>query len=233
MLKSLEQVTLDGLRNNMNKDTVLIVHGVGEGFSTEVTVDAISKVLKIDHNRIRLFDYAKYLDSIIWPRYTLFPITMWAKKNKFADQVGDVTAWVGSGGARERIVSNLLKTILYEKPKYIVAHSLGSVIGYQALLKCNDFKGVPELDYNPIYVGLGSPLHLWTLRQLSGLNNEHNTHISENSVFIQGKKDPIAKWGKNPWKFLDNNVNNLGVLTPNIDHDLIGYLNYIAEEVKL
>lgn len=214
-------------------DTILIIHGVGNGFNNIVSVEDISKVLKVSPERIKLFDYAKYLDSILWPRYTLFPITMWAKKNRFADQVGDVTAWIGSGGAREKLASTFLKTILHEKPKYIIAHSLGSVIAYQALLKDDRFTGTPSLDYNPIYIGLGSPLHLWTLRQLGGFSREHNTHLSENSIFIQGKNDPVAKWGKNPWKFLDNNVNNLGVFTPDLDHDLIGYLNCMATELNV
>ncbi len=214
-------------------DSILIIHGVGCGFKNKLTAEQVSKVLKVAPERIKMFDYAKYLDSVVWPRFTLFPVTMWASKNQFADQVGDVVAWIGSGGAREKLASTFLKTILHEKPKYIVAHSLGSVIAYQALLKDNGFEGAPSLDYSPTYVGLGSPLHLWTLRQLAGFSGDHNTHISENSIFIQGKKDPVAKWGKNPWKFLDNNVNNLGVFTPDVDHDLMGYLEYIAEEIKI
>lgn len=214
-------------------DGILLIHGVGSGFSNTLTPHDISKVLKVNPGRIRLFDYAKYLDSIVWPRYALFPITMWAKKNKFADEIGDVTAWIGSGGAREKIASAFLKTVLHERVKHIIAHSLGSVIAYQALLKDDRFVGVPNLDYKPTYIGLGSPLHLWTFRKLGGFSGDHNTYINEDSIFIQGKKDSITKWGKNPWKFLDNNVNNLNVFTPNVDHDLMGYLKYIAEEIKI
>jgi hypothetical protein len=217
----------------MTNDNILIIHGIGSGFRGNLTTDHISKLLNVSPERIKLFDYSKYLDSVVWPRYTLFPVTMWAEKNKFSDQVGDVTAWIGSGGAREKISSTFLKTVLYEKPKYIISHSLGSVIAYQALVKDSRFIGVPQLAYSPTYIGLGSPLHLWTLRQLAGIAFDHDTHMNENSFFIQGKKDPVTKWGKNPWKFLDNNINNLSVYTPNLGHDLTSYLKYIAEEIKL
>jgi hypothetical protein len=141
-------------------DSILVVHGVGSGFKKKTYKSDISKLLNVSDDRVRLFDYSAYLDTIKWPRYVLLPVTMWAKHNAFSDQVGDVTAWIGSGGAREKIVSTLLSTILHERPKYIIAHSLGSVITYQALLKDLKFKGAPQLDYNPIFIGLGSPLHL-------------------------------------------------------------------------
>ena len=214
-------------------ESILVVHGVGSGFKKETSKSDIAKLLNVSEDRVTLFDYSAYLDSIRWPRYVLFPVTVWARHNAFSDQVGDVTAWIGSGGAREKIVSNLLKTILHHKPKYIVAHSLGSVIAYQSLLKDLSFKGVPQLDYKPVFIGLGSPLHLWTLRQLSGLNKDHETHINNDSVFFQGRRDAITGFGKNPWKFLDNNINNLNVYNPMLAHDLNKYLITVSKEVRL
>lgn len=214
-------------------DTILVIHGAGEGFSDKESSSSIAKLLNVPVDKIKLFDYSQYLNTIIWPRIFLFPITMWAKHNLFADQVGDITAWVGSGGAREKLASTFLKTIHLERPKYIIAHSLGTVIAYQALVKDNKFKGVQGLSYNPIFIGAGSPLHLLTFRQLGGFNRDHESYISSNSFFVQGKKDPITKWGKNPWKFLDNNINNLMVHTPPLTHSLENYLAYISKEIAI
>jgi hypothetical protein len=200
---------------------VLLVHGVGDGFPAEVQ-EAFKAVLG-DKYDLHFFDYAAVLDKVRWPRFlpVLFlPLARLLRADKRVDEVGDVKAWLYAPGVRTAITWQLRECLTEQSYDIVIAHSLGTLILWEALRKYDGVKGGSQPSFRPQVFLVGSPLALGSMRWfLRYRPDEELLADTKSSYVVAGTRDIITMNGRVDWR--PKGWNSLVVRN---GHDLLEYL---------
>ena len=204
--------------------TVVLIHGVGKGFSEEtdeLSKAVYAKLLGIPEGELELYDWAKTLDAS-WldgtKRRRFFrwnPLRKVLKLDYWGDNIDDVLAYFLDKGTRTKAIDQLrdrLRGVDDATPRVVtvVAHSLGSVLLWQTLHQ------LPSYRFNVVL--LGSPLAMKLVRAKVWLDGCRKEPPANKAVILSGRRDPVAAWGRrwcNGWNEPD---------LPYLNHDLLPYL---------
>lgn len=202
----------------MTRPDVLLIHGIGDDKSFSVSDwSAYAKVLNIAPERLLLYDYGRDLDRPGPVRYALEKLFFWSTRAGIGDKLADLTGYFGSKNDKaiaERFAFYIQRYALARpEPITIIAHSLGTVVTWQAL-KLLDYRGYQP----PRVVFLGSPLAMRTVRFRAGWEAPQ-MHLVAN---IAGRLDPVCLFGKR-WSHGGKHF------APVLGHDLTLYLRAARE----
>ena len=209
---------------------VLLVHGVGSGFTEEAWLELL-EAGNFDPATTDQFDYATVLDDAGWVvRLTsklLWPIAAAFRRTKHVDEVGDVQAWLVSPGVRSRIAGVLRGVILTGGYDVVVAHSLGTLMTWEAISCDVRFRRNARPYKDPIVIFCGSPLGLATVRGFLAYKKNEPTFAALGSEVISGLRDPVVKFGKDDW------IPKGWVRTcAPIKHEFTEYLRYVSKSLR-
>ena len=209
---------------------VLLVHGVGSGFTEEAWTELLAAG-DFDPATTDQFDYATVLDDAGWfvrlASKLIWPIAAAFRQTSRVDEVGDVQTWLVSPGVRSKIAGVLRGVILTGGYDVIVAHSLGTLMTWEAISCDVRFRRNARPYKDPIVIFCGSPLGLGTVRAFLQYKKNEPTFAALGSEVISGIRDPIGKFGKDKWE----PEGWTRTYVP-IGHSFTSYLRYVSKSLR-
>lgn len=192
---------------------VLVTHGIGNRNTLPQVKQKYAQLMKEKPEDVHFTFYANILNSSNWDKSKRGNLLKWFwKLDMWEDRVDDVLAFFLDEDTRNNVISTIQTDLLVHRPKYIVAHSLGSVAVLMALKQAG-IKAIPM----PTLILCGSPMAMLTVRWFVGdLKSVHAKDI----YALSGEEDPVAKFGKSQWH--PNRVTHISL--PNQGHDFDKYL---------
>lgn len=196
-------------------DTMLI-HGIGEGFkphTRQTLAEALGKAVADVH----LHEYEDLL-SESWATRILHPPSWLRWARMWDERLEDIVAYFLDFAVKERCINRLAYVLKITQPDHIIAHSLGSVVLFQAMHELYRTHKQP-FDIPPRVTIIGSPMAYWIVRFLMG-KDARELPESELTV-VSGILDPIAKHGRH-W-----NHGGEHLAAPGLGHDILTYLQLV------
>lgn len=180
----------------MTIDTV-VIHGIGRDAAfAQADIDFYAKRLHISPDRLLLFDYGAALDAPSAFRGVLEKLLWRAVYNDIGDKVADIATYFASPSGGEIVATfanTLLGLLLQERPITVVAHSLGTVVAWQACQLLHQIESMhgqqPLAPLNLIL--MGSPMAMRLVRFRVG-PAKITGHVAQN---LAGVYDPVCLFG--------------------------------------
>ena len=187
----------------------LAVNGVHKSSGYDYSLYDIANALRVLPTELSLFSWAPLLDS------SKLDIRNWLSERVIravgwllpvGDFVDDIFTYILDTATRKRCIEALRDELTLTRPDRVIAHSLGSVLVWQALQKPLPGNWLPKrIDF------IGSPLWILPFKWWAGGNDRRRGRFYN----YAGSRDPVAGFGK---AWIKPHIKLDGV-----SHDLLAY----------